>query len=60
MGTNIMIPVLVPLIGRYKKYLYLLSASIRLQYSFFIRCGFYLWISASMNFFYIPTWCCNC
>jgi len=38
----------------YKKYTYPLLASIHLQYSFSIHCGFYLRIPMGTNFFDIP------
>jgi len=49
----IFIPAL--LICGYKKYSYLLSMSIHLQYAFSIRCRFYSQIPASTNFFKISS-----
>jgi len=56
MGTNTMIPVPASLTCGYKKYLYLLPASIHLQYIFPTHCGFYLRIPAGTDFFDIPNW----
>ena len=55
MGTNTMIPVLVPLTYRYKKYPYPLFVDNHLQYLFPNCYRFYLQIPANMDFFHILT-----